>query len=114
MSRLRLLLSEDVNMWREDRVRDKLPAITKELDLVYAMNLLCETRKQDLETIRYYFRANWFNSKLPLLSHREGQPDDVAGLIDYIYALFYDPGHIPQENRAEEIRTSRHLSLIHI
>ncbi|MGB4516297.1 MAG: hypothetical protein WBI65_01590 [Dethiobacteria bacterium] len=108
MSRLRLLLSEDVNMWREDRVRDKLPAITKELDLVYAMNLLCETRKQDLETIRYYFRANWFNSKLPLLSHREGQPDDVAGLIDYIYALFYDPGHIPQENRAEEIRTSRH------
>jgi hypothetical protein len=107
MTRLRLLLNEDVNMWSQDRVKDKLPAMTKELDLVQAMNLLCETRKQNLETIRHYFRDNWFKSKLPLRCHREGQSEDVAGLIDYIHELVYYPDHIPLENRAQDIRILR-------
>jgi len=108
MARFRSLLNEDVNMWRQDRVKEKLPIVTKELDLVHAMNLLCETRKQELAIIRNYFRTNWFTSKLPLLCHREGQPDDVTRLIDYIYELVCHPDYLPQENLAEDIRTLRH------
>ncbi|NLJ56152.1 MAG: hypothetical protein GX334_03760 [Firmicutes bacterium] len=104
MARLRLLLNEDVNMWDENRVKEKLPAIIKELDLIDAMNKLCQTNKKDLDTIRDYFRGTWFNSKLPLLCYKEGQPDGVVELIDYIYRLVNDSNQATIENRAEEIR----------
>jgi len=104
MTRLRSLLNEDVNMWDENRVKEKLPIVVKELDLLDAMNMLCETRKQDLSTIRDYFITHWFNSKFPLLSHKEGQPDHIARLVDYVYELVYHPDQLPNENLADDIR----------
>ena len=99
MARLRKLLSEDVNMWSENRVKDKLPTIVKELDLLQALNVLCQTRKQDLDSIRSHFRSSWFNSKLPLLYYKEGQPTEIAELIDYIHHLIYGPNcQWPVEN----------------
>ena len=105
MSHLRSWLNEDVNMWHEDRVREILPIVVMELDLVHAMNVLCGTRKRDLNSIRDYFRNHWFSGKLPLLYYREGQSGQVASLIDYIYELVYGSNRVPKENKAEAIRT---------
>ncbi|HHU61186.1 MAG TPA: hypothetical protein GXZ55_04400 [Natronincola sp.] len=105
MAQLRLLLNEDINMWCEKRVKDKLHTVIKNLDLIHAMNLLCGVKKHDLESIRNYFRGTWFTSKLPLTCFREGQPDNVVAMIDYINELIYYPAHVPEENRADDIRS---------
>ena len=87
------------------RVKDKLHTVIKNLNLIHAMNLLCGVKKHDLESIRNYFRGTWFTSKLPLTCFREGQPDNVVAMIDYINELIYYPAHVPEENRADDIRS---------
>lgn len=104
MSRLRALLNEDVYLWSEERVKEKLPEVVRDLDLVDAMNNLCGVNKQDLNELRSYFRDSWFKGKLPLLCYKEGQPVEVADLIDYLYQLVYRDGQGLKDNRAEDIR----------
>lgn len=104
MSRLRALSAEDPYLWREERVQEKLPEVVRELDLVDALNRLCGVEKQDLIDLRNYFRGHWFKSKLPLLCFKEGQPVEVADLIDYLHEVVYGSGQGIKENRAEEIR----------
>lgn len=104
MLRLRALFNEDVYLWREDRVKEKLPEVVRDLDLTDALNNLCGVAKQDLNDLRGYFRTNWFKSKLPLLCYKEGQPAEIADLIDYLYQLIYHPGQGAKDNRAEDIR----------
>lgn len=104
MVRLRALFNEDAYLWREERVKEKLPEVARDLDLVDALNRLCGVAKQDLNDLRNYFRTNWFKCKLPLLCYKEGQPAEVADLIDYLYELIYRPGQGVKDNRADDIR----------
>ena len=55
MDRLRLLLKEDVYLWHENGVKEKLPEIVKEIDLIEALNKLFGTNKEDLNSLREYF-----------------------------------------------------------
>ena len=65
-------------MWTEESVKEKLPEVTTELDLVDALNCLLGVKRQDLNELRNYFRNSWFKGKLPLIWHKEGQPDEIA------------------------------------
>lgn len=110
MSRLRALLNEDVYLWREEKAREKLPEIVRELDVVDALNTVCGVRKQSLNEVRNYFRDSWFKGKLPLRCYGEGQQSEVADLVGYLYELVYGPGEGVGENRADQIRRmSSHL-----
>jgi len=104
MDRLRTLLNEDVYLWREDRVKEKLPDMVRELDLIDALNSLFGVVKQDLNSLRGYFRDSWFKSKLPLLCYKEGESDEVAGFIDYLHQLVYHPDQSIIDDRADDIR----------
>lgn len=106
VGRLRALLQEDTYLWQEERVKERLPEVVSELDLLNALNGLCGVANQDLNDLRDYFRTNWFKSKLPLLCYKEGQTAEVAGLIDFLHVLIYRPGQGLKENRAEDIRQS--------
>ncbi len=107
MTWLRALFEEDVYLWREERVREKLPEIVSNLDLTDALNNLCGVDKQNLDDLRNYFRNNWFKSKLPLLYYKEEQPAEIADLVDYLNDLIYSPGHGVKSNRANDIRRYR-------
>ncbi|HHY36028.1 MAG TPA: hypothetical protein GX510_10465 [Firmicutes bacterium] len=104
MRRLHNLLNEDVYLWREHRVIEKLPEVVRELDLTDALNRLCGASKQNLDDLRDHFRNNWFKSKLPLIFYRERQRDELSDLIDYLHRLIYRPGQGPIDNRADDIR----------
>ncbi|HSW09776.1 MAG TPA: hypothetical protein VLK32_02610 [Bacillota bacterium] len=103
MGRLRALLNEDVYLWTEERVKSKLPEVIREFDLVYALNMLCGTRKQELEDVRRYFRDTWFKGKLPLICFKDGQQAEIADLVDYLHRLIYREGAGLQDNRAPDI-----------
>lgn len=105
MNRLRSFMEEDVYLWSEERVKEKLPEVVRNLDLVDALNKLCGVEKQDLSEVRNYFCASWFKGKLPLLCYKEEQPPEIASLIDYLYELLYHrPVQSIKENRANDIR----------
>ncbi len=104
MGRLRHLMQEDVYLWREEKVKEKIPEVIRELDLVDALNELCGVTKQNLDNIRQYFRTEWFKGKLPLIYYKEGQPTEVAELIDYLHELIYRQDGPPKDNRAQDIR----------
>jgi len=104
MNRLRVLLNEDAFLWTEESVKEKLPEVTTELDLVDALNCLLGVKRQDLNELRNYFRNSWFKGKLPLIWHKEGQPDEIATLIEYLYELLYRPSQGIKVNRSEDIR----------
>ncbi|MEW6228830.1 MAG: hypothetical protein AB1700_12220, partial [Bacillota bacterium] len=107
MTRLRALLNEDVYLWREDRVREKLPEVVRDLDLTDALNGLSGVVTRDLNDARAHFRAVWFKGKLPLPCFKEGQPAELAELMDYLYELVYRAGAGAKDNRAEDIRRYR-------
>jgi hypothetical protein len=104
MGRLRALFNEDVYLWQEDRVKEKLPEVVRDFDLIDALNGLCGVNKNDLGNLRNYFRTSWFKSKLPLLCYKEGQPSEMADLIIYLYELIYRPDQGVRDNRAKDIR----------
>lgn len=107
MTKLKLFFEEEIYLWREDRVREKLPEVVNHLDLTDALNGLCGVFKQELHDLKDYFANNWFNSKIPLLFYKEEQPTEIAGLIDYLYELIYNSGEAVKNNRAEDIRHFR-------
>ena len=107
MDRLRLLLKEDVYLWHENGVKEKLPEIVKEIDLIEALNKLFETNKEDLNSLREYFRTSWFKSKLPLLCFKAGQSTEVASIIDYLYSIFYTQDATLKRDLNEVIRIKR-------
>jgi len=104
MSRLRALLQEEVYLWREGRINDKLPEITAELNLTLALDELCGARKDSLEDVRVHFQETWFRSKLPLTCYKVGQPPEVAAAIDYLYQVVYQPSQGLKLDSSEEIR----------
>ncbi|QUL97787.1 MAG: hypothetical protein IMF26_06655 [Candidatus Fermentithermobacillus carboniphilus] len=104
MSRLRALLQEDVYLWREERVKDKLPEITAELNLTLALDELCGAQKDSLDDVRLHFQETWFRSKLPLTCYKVGQPAEVAAAIDYLYQVVYQPSRELKVDSSEEIR----------
>lgn len=114
MDRLRLLLKEDVYLWHENGIKEKLPGIVKELDLIDALNILIQTKKQDLSELREHFHTSWFKSKLPLFCFKEGQPPEVANVIDYLYSIFYTQGTSFERNlnRAIRIKNNDLVSLL--
>ena len=65
-SKLRSLLEEDVYLWKEEKVREKLPEVVAELELIDALNELCGGNAKDINEAVYNFREVWFKSKLPL------------------------------------------------
>ncbi|MGB9791714.1 MAG: hypothetical protein ACPLTR_03955 [Thermacetogeniaceae bacterium] len=103
MGLLRTLLNEDAYLWREEQVRDKLPDVIRILDLTDALNCLCGVVRQDLNEARNCFR-NWFRSKYPLFCYKEGQPAEIAEVIDYLYKLIYRQGQGLRDNRADDVR----------
>lgn len=102
--RIRSLMNEDVYLWREDRVEQKLPDITTSLDLTDSINRLCSTTRQDLAEAREYFRTSWFSGKFPLPLYVTGQSEDLAAVILYLDGVIYHPERGIVENRAEDIR----------
>lgn len=104
MNKLRILLNEDAFLWTEESVKEKLPEVVTELDLVDALNCLLGVKRQDLNELRNYFRNNWFKGKLPLIWYKEGQPDEIGTLIEYLYELIYRPSQGIKVNRSEDIR----------
>jgi hypothetical protein len=91
-----------------------LPGIVKELDLIDALNILIQTKKQDLSELREHFHTSWFKSKLPLFCFKEGQPPEVANVIDYLYSIFYTQGTSFERNlnRAIRIKNNDLVSLL--
>ncbi|MGI9862647.1 hypothetical protein SDD30_14810 [Moorella naiadis] len=104
MARLKALFNEDVYLWREERVIEKLPEVVRNLDLVDALNNLLGIVKQDLNDLRDYFRTTWFKSKFPLLCYKEGQVAEISDIIHYLYELIYRSGQALKDNRAEDLR----------
>lgn len=104
MDKLKKLLNEEIYLWEEERVKEKLPELEKELDLTDALNSVCGTSKQDLNDVREYFRRSYFRSKYPFLCYKEGQTAEMAELIDYLNKLIYQTDFRLMANRADDIR----------
>jgi len=104
MVKLKNLLNEEIYLWQEERVIEKLRELEKDLSLTDALNNLCGAAKQNLNDVREYFRKSWFRSKFPFVCYKEGQPPELAELIEYLYRLIYQPDHRLLDNRADDIR----------
>jgi len=102
--RLRGLLNEEVYLWREEQVKEKLLEIVPVLDLVDALNTLCGVKKRDLNEVRNYFRDAWFKGKLPLLCYKEGQTAEIAQVVDYLHGLIYSTSANVEYGRSDDIR----------
>lgn len=103
MSFLRKYLNEDVYLWEEERVKEKLPLVASEFDFVDSLNKLLEVRKKDLQELREHF-INWFDCKLPLYFFVEGQNEDIAGAINSLNNLIYHNSKDLKVDAAEDIR----------
>lgn len=105
MNRLRSLLNEDVYLWREERVIEKIPELVSTLDLVDALNQWLGTAEQELDQVRNCFTKQWFRtSKLPMLCYMEGQSEELAGLIRYLADVIHDTEESYKYGRADDIR----------
>lgn len=102
--KLRNLLNEEIYLWEEERVKEKLPELVSELDVTDALNRLCGVFKQDFNEVREYFRRHWFKSKFPFAFYKEGQSAEMADLINFLYQLMYQPSCRLDQNRANDIR----------
>jgi hypothetical protein len=102
--KLRGLLEEDVYLWKEEKVKEKLPEIVAELELVNALNELCGGKAQDINEASRYFRNVWFKSKLPLACFKKEQLKEVAEAIAFLEKVVSDPRQAVKEKRADEIR----------
>jgi hypothetical protein len=102
-SKLRSLLEEDVYLWKEEKVKEKLPEIVAELELIDALNELYGGKAKDINEAIYHFREVWFKSKLPLACFKKGQQSEVAKAIDFLEKVVSDPRQAVKEKGADQI-----------
>lgn len=86
-AKLRKLLEEDVYLWKEEKVKEKLPEVVAELELISALNLLCGCKAKEVNEAIYYFKEVWFKSKLPLSCFKKGQQIEIIRCIDFLENL---------------------------
>jgi len=87
MTKLKELLNEEIWLWRMERVKEKLPDVVRELDLLEALNQLGGTITRDLNEAKRYFRTAWLKGKFPFFIYKEGQPPHIAELVDFLYSF---------------------------
>ncbi|MDN5363002.1 MAG: hypothetical protein PWQ91_63 [Eubacteriales bacterium] len=102
--KLRGLLEEDVYLWKEEKVKDKLPEVLAELELTASLNELWGGKAKSIGEAAQYFQEVWFNGKLPLALYKKGQPQELAAAITLLEKVVRDPRQAVKENRAQDIR----------
>ncbi|NYE57523.1 hypothetical protein [Carboxydothermus ferrireducens] len=102
--KLRGLLEEDVYLWKEEKVREKLPEVLAECELVVVLNELCGGRAKNVGEAVRHFQEVWWKSKLPLALYKKGQPQELAAAIAFLERVIREPRQAVKENRARDIR----------
>ncbi|HOV80676.1 MAG TPA: hypothetical protein PK728_11345 [Bacillota bacterium] len=90
-AKLKGLLNEEVWLWQQERVKEKLPDVVLELDLVEALNQLSGTAAKNINEARHYFRTGRLKSKFPFFIYRVNQPPYIAELVDFLHNLVNHP-----------------------
>ena len=86
-ARLRDVMNEEVWLWREDQVEERLPRITEELDLISALNDLLGRQDQQLADAVNHLRQMLAETRLPLSVLAESAGAALAPAFNGMKAL---------------------------
>jgi hypothetical protein len=116
VSRLKLAMNEEIWLWQAEKVKDRLPELSAEFELIDGLNQLCGINLQKLDEAIEHFAGTWLKraGRLPLMVLAVASEDLITGKIikeisDLVstrgraYARKRELGELLKKNR-EDIR----------
>ncbi|MGI6208983.1 MAG: hypothetical protein ACOYEW_12340, partial [Anaerolineae bacterium] len=87
MAQLRDVMNEEVWLWKEEEIRERLPDMAGRLKLLRALNDLLGVRERDLDAALDRLRGRVRESKLPLTVLAVGSEDGTAGVLQRLATI---------------------------
>lgn len=112
MNRLKLAMEEEIWLWQAEEVKDRLPELSAEFELIDGLNQLCGVSLQKLDEAIDYCAGTWLKraGRLPLTVLAAAADDvSVGKIINEISELVFTRGrgYVRKRELGEQLKKAR-------